>query len=146
MKRRAVPERTESRSSHGTAALPKDEEVWIQADGTVRYLEYSGFKLEGLGEKTLKRVSRIVEENGGHRVIDEATGKDLGLFPTREAALGFERKRYSLNERCSACGTRFHCGSKEESCWCAGCPVLERIAEGDSCLCPSCLTAARKAS
>jgi len=120
-------------------ATPRREEVWIQADGTIRYLEDSAFKLEGLGDKTLTRVSRIVEQGGLHRVIDEATGRDLGGFPTRQAALEFERRAYSLNEKCSECGARFHCGAAEPACWCAAYPAVKCDAKAKSCLCPGCL-------
>lgn len=117
----------------------REEEVWVQADGTIRYLESSAFKLDVPGDKTLTRVSRIVEKDGRHHVLDEATGRDLGGFPTRQAALDFERRRYALNERCSECGTRFHCGAGEDACWCAELPPVECRPSARSCLCPACL-------
>ncbi|HWA39143.1 MAG TPA: cysteine-rich CWC family protein [Burkholderiales bacterium] len=46
--------------------------------------------------------------------------------------------RASPDARCSACGAPFHCGAKEDDCWCASLPPLKNLQDG-TCLCKACL-------
>lgn len=72
-----------------------DFDLWIRPDGSVEFLQHGGFDLRTLGPAELKRLSRIAEAAPGRwRVVDEAEGRVLGEFPTREAALEFERRHY----------------------------------------------------
>lgn len=74
----------------------RDRDIWIAPDGTIRYLEYSDFVLNGLGEKRTRRLSKIEWDEAARHwdVIDFQTGTRLGSFATRELALQFEYAHY----------------------------------------------------
>lgn len=74
----------------------RDRDIWIDPDGTIRYLEYSDFVLEGLGTKTRRRLSRIeyIDDSKEWVVFDHVSGLPLGSFLSREAAVAFEHQYY----------------------------------------------------
>jgi hypothetical protein len=68
--------------------------VWIQPDGTVRFLYDDAWRdLLGLGVPTIRRASHVEPTPDGHWRADLGPmgGPVLGLFGTRAAALDAER-------------------------------------------------------
>lgn len=73
-----------------------DRDIWIEPDGTIRYLEYSDFALTTLGEKRSKRLSRIEwnDSDQSWKVYEHDTGILMGSFESREKALEFEHEHF----------------------------------------------------